>query len=211
MTSDSSETPTKSSSFPLANESAPQHDRYVHSDIFDKLVAGDEDLVGLVAYGLYQQRKREWVAEHLSRNKTSPSEDDLKAYSFHYQANALEALTHEAEGIMYKYGEEYIRARLPELQQVAFNEKTVTELVDLKSMIRHISGYGHHVVGHVLGFMVLVLLFYFFTRIIHYEPRIGDFLGIGRNPSEATGTVTDGAAASTQRSQSNLPSSSRGQ
>ncbi len=108
---------------PATEPEPPKHDRYVHSDVFDKLIDDDDDLVGLVAYGLYQLRKREWVAAHLAKNGRSPSEDDVKAYSFHFQEGSLDALTHEAEGIMYRYGEEYVQGRLPELQQVAFNER----------------------------------------------------------------------------------------
>lgn len=53
-------------------------------------------------------------------------------------------------------------------------------------MIHHISGYRHHVFGHLIRFAVLVLMFFFFTKIIYYEPSIGEFLGIGGSHSALT-------------------------
>jgi hypothetical protein len=36
-------------------------DRYIHSEIFDRLVHGPNDIPGLVAYGIYQTRKRTYI------------------------------------------------------------------------------------------------------------------------------------------------------
>ena len=45
---------------------ATVEDRYVHSNVFARLVRDQNDLTGLVAYGLYKIRKREWIDKHES-------------------------------------------------------------------------------------------------------------------------------------------------
>jgi hypothetical protein len=58
----------------------------------------------------------------------------------------------------------------------AFNNRTVQELGTLRGAIKKISGYRHHVVGHVIGFFVLVALFWIVLLAIKYEPSVREFV-----------------------------------
>jgi hypothetical protein len=48
--------------------------------LFKKLVTSDDDLVGLVAYGLYKQNKYEWLGAFENSCGRRPSADESRAY-----------------------------------------------------------------------------------------------------------------------------------
>ena len=76
--------------------SEAQQNRYIHSDIWDRLVQSPTDITGLVAYGVYQTRKREWIAACLGRDNALPSEASVKEYSFSIRDSQLESLRSDA-------------------------------------------------------------------------------------------------------------------
>lgn len=147
-------------------------DRYIHSDIFDKLVRGEHDIPGLVAYGLYQIRKREWIAKHQREFSCLPVLDDVKKFSFGWGDGALEALRQEAEADMFRFTESIIDSQSEELMSNAYNAKTVAEIEDLKKLIRRKTGYRHHIAGHVVGFAVLVVITALVLFGIKHEPSL---------------------------------------
>jgi hypothetical protein len=152
--------------------------RYIHSDLFERLVKDADDLVGLVAYGLYQQRKREWMAAHEKMRGSAPTEDDLKAHALNYQQSMIDAIKTEAEGILFAFSDEIMEAKKPQMISDALNARTTEELASLRSSIRKISSYRHHIIGHVIGFFVLVGLVVAVTLAIKYEPHLRDWVGV---------------------------------
>lgn len=152
--------------------------RYVHSDIFERLVKDADDLVGLVAYGLYQQRKREWMAAHEKTRGSPPTEDDLKAHALNYQQSMIDAIKAEAEGILFAFSDEIMEAKRPQMMADALNARTIEELSGLHLSIRKVSSYRHHIIGHVIGFFVLVGLVIAVTLAINYEPHLRDWVGL---------------------------------
>jgi hypothetical protein len=49
--------------------------------IFEKMVGGPDDIVGLIAYGLYKRKKIEFIHDFRAKNDRGPSEPEL--HSFH--------------------------------------------------------------------------------------------------------------------------------
>jgi hypothetical protein len=133
--------------------------RYIHSDVWQRLVLSSDDLTGIVAYGLYQLQKREWIAYHEQRYGCLPSEDAVKNYSVGIRDAAITALRNNAEGRLFRFGEVLVSARLPEMQERAFNNRTKVELAAARDELKKVSidlnrrtGYLHHIICHVLGF-----------------------------------------------------------
>lgn len=50
------------------------------NEIFTKLVSGDDDIIGLVAYSLYKQNKIEWMRSFEDRRGRAPNDDEFAAY-----------------------------------------------------------------------------------------------------------------------------------
>ena len=48
--------------------------------VFEQLVAGDADIVGLVAYSIYKQHKRDWLIAFKRAKSRAPTEDEANAY-----------------------------------------------------------------------------------------------------------------------------------
>ena len=55
----------------------PENDR---NPVFEQLVAGDVDIVGLVAYSIYKQNKRDWLIAFRRVKNRAPTEDEASAY-----------------------------------------------------------------------------------------------------------------------------------
>jgi hypothetical protein len=157
------------------SEPQPLNDGPGHSDIFDRLAAGNEtDLIGLVAYGLYQRRKRCWIKDFQEKTGRYPSAADREFYAFGYRDDAISALRQEAEGVMATFGEQTIEGQLPELRRDALNAETQAVLSSIDNRINHLNGYGHHIVGHLVGFLVLVGGFAVLALILHFEPTLAN-------------------------------------
>jgi hypothetical protein len=52
----------------------------VRETIFDRLVSGENDVVGLLAYSLSMQNKRDWLAAFQAEKGRDPNPDELGAY-----------------------------------------------------------------------------------------------------------------------------------
>jgi len=50
------------------------------NDVFAKLVTGDNDIIGLVAYSIYKQNKFDWLQAFSRAKGLEPTDDELTAY-----------------------------------------------------------------------------------------------------------------------------------
>jgi hypothetical protein len=73
--------------------------------IFPRLVkeGGGEKLLGFIAYGLYQDAKREWISDFQAREKRYPSEEELRIYERSWTTSRLEALENAAAQLVAAY------------------------------------------------------------------------------------------------------------
>ena len=145
---------------------------YIHSPIYEALVESNDDLPGIVAYGLYQKRKRAWLEDYEKKNKRKPCQIELENFSFSFRDDALSALRTEAEGYLFRFASEIMEKQIQDMSEEAFNSRAIQELAALRGTIAKISGYKHHIVGHIAGFVVLVFLAFIFTVAIRYEPHV---------------------------------------
>jgi hypothetical protein len=75
--------------------------------IFPRLVSESEGtgqkLIGLLAYGLYHDAKREWISDFRAREGHYPSDKDLREYERSWTASRLEALQNAAAQLITSY------------------------------------------------------------------------------------------------------------
>lgn len=158
-----------------ARKAAPKGDKAGpgHSDIFERLSAGDKsDLIGLVAYGLYQRRKRAWIKDFHNAQGRYPSWEERKAYAFSYRGDALGALRSEAENTMAEFAETVVEEQITELRADALSVQTQAVLSGIDQKIERLGRYRHHIIGHLAGFLILVALVALGTLIINFEPTV---------------------------------------
>jgi hypothetical protein len=73
--------------------------------IFPRLVKDGrgEKLLGFIAYGLYQDARREWISDFQAREKRYPSEEELRIYERSWTTSRLEALDNAAAQLVAAY------------------------------------------------------------------------------------------------------------
>jgi hypothetical protein len=97
---------------PQDNQPGPD-EHYIHSDIWERLIgSASDDLIGIVAYGLYQKEKREWIDYIASTKGCKPSRDEVQQFSYSYRDSALTKLLSQAEGRLSAFGDEITQAAL---------------------------------------------------------------------------------------------------
>jgi hypothetical protein len=62
-----------------------------------------EKILGLLAYGLYQEAKREWISDFFSRDKRYPNRDELRTYDLSWTTSRLEGLHNGAAQLIAAY------------------------------------------------------------------------------------------------------------
>jgi hypothetical protein len=74
--------------------------------IFPRLVkeeSPEDKFLGFLAYGLYQEAKREWVSDFQARERRYPGDEELSAYERSWTASRLEALENAAAQLVTAY------------------------------------------------------------------------------------------------------------
>jgi hypothetical protein len=74
--------------------------------VFPRLVKADgrgEKLLGFIAYGLYQDAKREWISDFQARERRYPSEEELRTYERTWTTSRLEVLENAAAQLVAAY------------------------------------------------------------------------------------------------------------
>jgi hypothetical protein len=66
-------------------------------------------LVGLIAYGLYEEARREWVDDFKGREKRFPNLEELRAYESSWTASRLDGLKNAAVQILASYADTLAR------------------------------------------------------------------------------------------------------
>lgn len=165
-------------------------ERYIHSDIFERLV-GDHtnDLPGLIAYGIYQSRKRAWIDVHRETRGDVPSVDELKTYSLSFQQDALDSLRSEANGYMFRFAENIMAQRTTEMMKSALDARVAMEISNLQAEMKKCQSLRHHILGHVCGFATLVAVGAFFAFLLGYEPSLHKILGGGSSAASSPSTA----------------------
>lgn len=107
----------------MLSEATHEHEAEGEADrfnkIFQRLVRDPDDLVGLVAYGIYKQEKRDWIIRHRNEYSRRPSDDEVRSFNSHYSDMALERFRNEAESMMIDFAEVVVESRAPEIERQA--------------------------------------------------------------------------------------------
>ena len=82
--------------------SAPPFDP-VFPRLVDEGGRPQEKIIGLLAYGLYQEAKRDWISEFFLREKRYPNIDELRSYELSWTTSRLEALHNAAAQLIAAY------------------------------------------------------------------------------------------------------------
>lgn len=88
-----------------------------YSTIFQRLVMGEDDVVGLVAYGLYKHSKRDWIIRFREKRGRKPGQPDLVGYHDHFSDADMDRFRTQAEAKMLSFAEVIVEDRRNEFEQ----------------------------------------------------------------------------------------------
>jgi hypothetical protein len=90
----------------VTDESDPKSEKPPFDPIFPRLVKEEnpgQKFLGFIAYGLYQEAKREWLSDFQARERRYPVDEELSAYERSWTASRLEALENAAAQLITAY------------------------------------------------------------------------------------------------------------
>jgi hypothetical protein len=90
-----------------------------YSDVFGQLVETSDDIEGFIAYGLYKQIKREWLADYQARQGRGPTQAELRAFSKQWTPTALHSFRGTAESALSTYARSVVQDETPSIQRDA--------------------------------------------------------------------------------------------
>lgn len=100
-----------------------------YNPIFTRFVEeekdGDDQLPGLVAYGLYKVAKREWVREYFQKHGRKPKEEELAGYAATWTESRLKGLQDQAENALAAFASTVVDANAPEIRERALRGTTL--------------------------------------------------------------------------------------
>ena len=75
--------------------------------VFPRLVneadGAAQRLIGFIAYGLYQEARREWISDFQRRERRYPHDEELRSYERSWTESRLEALQNAAAQLIASY------------------------------------------------------------------------------------------------------------
>jgi len=96
-----------------------------YNRLFEAFYDNDEDQVrGLIAYGLYKIAKREWSRDFAQRNGRAPNEAELEAYHASWTPAVVSGKQSEAEQVLKAYSDEVIKLERPRIVEEALRGTT---------------------------------------------------------------------------------------
>lgn len=90
-----------------------------YNEIFEQLVQKDDDLVGMIAYALYKQHKREWLLKFEARERRRPTPPEVLLFVEAQTQSQLLRLRQTAEFVLSEYSETIVEIEKPSIQRAA--------------------------------------------------------------------------------------------
>ena len=121
-----------------------------------------QKLIGLIAYGLYEEARREWADGFRRREGRYPSEEEARAYEQSWTASRLDGLKNAAVQVLASYAD------------------TVATQVETQTLRRALRGGFFRSVGRWL-----------FSAIVFTAVAVGILIALSRSGVDLVGTFQD--------------------
>ncbi|MGO7959988.1 hypothetical protein [Rhizobium leguminosarum] len=152
-------------SFPANDGSSRRQNGVSAGDIAEAVlefyIEGEDDLIGLLAYALYERQKRDFVLSHRKRNAgRSPDDAELAAVNSNYLSTDLRnTLRDRASQILSSYAETYVEAMEPQIRLTAVNSDALRQVRNIEKSIKRRLGFWRQVRAGFAVTLLLLLLF----------------------------------------------------
>ena len=149
-----------------ASEGPPSGRTY--NEIYEKLVRDEDDLVGMIAYALYKQSKREWILGQEDRNARPTTEDEERLFVSSYTAFDLGRLRDQAEEMLSAYAAYIIEQETPKIREDAQQTHLITRVDATLQQVAAQSAWWRQVGAGVLGAFGYSIALLALALVIHW-------------------------------------------
>jgi len=102
----------------------PKADQPSYNQAFETIVDSEEDVIGLFAYALYKQHKRDWIVSHKAENGAEPSEIEKAAFMrSQLLAKTVESYRQRASEILGDYTNQVVEQAKPQHFREALTDR----------------------------------------------------------------------------------------
>ncbi|MBY3597209.1 MULTISPECIES: hypothetical protein [Rhizobium] len=129
--------------------------------VLEFYIEDEDDLIGLIAYALYERQKRDFVISYRKRNAgRSPNEAELAAVSSNYLSTDLRnTLRDRASQILSSYAETFVEAMEPDIRLAAVNSDALRRVREIEKSVKKRLGFWRQVrAGFIVTLLLLLLL-----------------------------------------------------
>lgn len=146
-----------------------------YNPIYERLVRDEDDLIGIVAYGLYKQSKREWIQRYAERHEgCRPSPEHLMDYVDRYSESDLGRFRDQAEDMMLRFAEVIIEDRAPAIRQEALVIDVVSRFDQISALVRDNGSTKKNVVANIYANLILGGVTFLLVIGVYLSPNIPD-------------------------------------
>ena len=132
------------------------------STIFRRLVKSSDDLVGLIAYGIYKQSKRDWIIQYKEKHKRRPNSDAMNDYHDHFTDTDLDRFRNEAEGMMVAFSDVIVADKRPyiekEIRELEFSALKRDIQVEIKNSTKLSTAILASVIAWFISLAIIALV-----------------------------------------------------
>ncbi len=131
--------------------------------VLEFYIESEDDLIGLLAYALYERQKRDFIVSHRKRNAgRSPNEVEIAAVTSYLSADLRSTLRDRASQILSSYADTYVEAMEPQIQLMATNSEALRQARDIEKSVKKRTGFWRQV---RVAFTVTLLLIVLFAAV----------------------------------------------
>lgn len=151
----------------------------IAESVLEYYIESDDDLVGLLAYALYEKQKRDWMIAYRRRNSgRTPGEAEIAAVTSNYlSADLRSTLRDRAAQVLSSYAETYVQALESQIRISAISSEALRQARDLEDNVRRRNGFWRQVrVGFAVTALVALLFVAAMVTAVLFGPDIVEAL-----------------------------------
>jgi hypothetical protein len=140
------------------------------ANVYEYFIGSEEDIVGLVAYAIYKQEKREWLANWRRQNSSDPSPEHFSAF---ISANLTPGQRHRYRNAARQVLDAYVAADYEGAPNAGRGDADLQRIEEAVARIEQRTGWLQSLWAGALGAGVVLIAVGIVTFLLHVEGFFG--------------------------------------
>lgn len=187
------------------------------SSAYDAMVTGPQDLVGIIAYSLYKQAKKEAVASFETTNSRAHTDDEIRAAAAVYTSTGTVAAYRAKAEQVYKelfllevdtFGEKYKEEF--ESDEIARRLDALNSKIDRKTtFLGRVASVGENLTVNFLTILFIGAVAIGYKTLSEWNAHTDQAVGLAPTPAHPSATKDQGPSSSVHPAASSTAGSHR--